>query len=175
MSRSGPNQSTLLSASTLQLCGQSLGKNQRASFSSSPPSTTLYSYPSVQSCVLHASDHWNALIRCYQAAAIAAGNCVLLKPSEQSAATSALMAELAPKYLDPDIFRVINGAIPETTRVSPTCPIFELPFTANSCWNFDGITVSVVGILPPCHLTLSCDLKSCTLVSRLCFIVLQVL
>lgn len=32
--------------------------------------------------------------------AIAAGNCVVIKPSEVSTATSKLIAELIPKYLD---------------------------------------------------------------------------
>jgi hypothetical protein len=27
------------------------------------------------------------------------------------------MAELAPKYLDTTLFRIVNGGIPETTRV----------------------------------------------------------
>ncbi|MDT7593303.1 MAG: aldehyde dehydrogenase, partial [Pseudonocardiales bacterium] len=34
--------------------------------------------------------------------AIAAGNCVVLKPSEHAPATSALLARLIPQYLDPD-------------------------------------------------------------------------
>ena len=41
--------------------------------------------------------------------AIAAGNTVVLKPSEVSPASSALMAELVPKYLDPDAIVVIEG------------------------------------------------------------------
>src|ERR1700755_2831439 len=41
--------------------------------------------------------------------AIAAGNTVLLKPSEVCPASSALMAELVPKYLDPDAIAVIEG------------------------------------------------------------------
>ena len=40
-----------------------------------------------------------------------------MKPSEHSPATSALFAELIPKYLDPELYHVINGAIPETTKV----------------------------------------------------------
>jgi aldehyde dehydrogenase (NAD+) len=52
-----------------------------------------------------------------KAGAIAAGCTVLLKPSEQTPACSSLMAELLHKYLDSDIVRVVNGAIPETTRV----------------------------------------------------------
>lgn len=49
--------------------------------------------------------------------AIAAGNAVLLKPSENSSTMSTLFAELAPKYMDSDLFRVVNGAVPETTKV----------------------------------------------------------
>ena len=40
-----------------------------------------------------------------------------MKPSEHSPATSALFAELIPKYLDPELYHMINGAIPETTKV----------------------------------------------------------
>jgi len=41
--------------------------------------------------------------------AIAAGNTVVLKPSEVAPASSALMAELVPRYLDPDAIAVIEG------------------------------------------------------------------
>jgi aldehyde dehydrogenase (NAD+) len=41
--------------------------------------------------------------------AIAAGNTVVLKPSEVAPASSALMAELVPKYLDNDAIVVIEG------------------------------------------------------------------
>ncbi len=41
--------------------------------------------------------------------AIAAGNTVVLKPSEVAPASSALMAELVPKYLDNDAIAVIEG------------------------------------------------------------------
>lgn len=42
-------------------------------------------------------------------AAIAAGNAVVLKPSEVAPASSAVMAELVPKYLDNDAIAVIEG------------------------------------------------------------------
>ena len=42
-------------------------------------------------------------------AALAAGNCALLKPSELSPASSALMASLIPKYLDGDAVAVVEG------------------------------------------------------------------
>lgn len=47
--------------------------------------------------------------------AIAAGNTVLLKLSEVSAHTAALLTELFPRYLSSDAYRVINGAVDETT------------------------------------------------------------
>jgi aldehyde dehydrogenase (NAD+) len=40
-----------------------------------------------------------------------------VKPSEQAPATSALFADLFPKYLDPDLYSIVNGGIPETTEV----------------------------------------------------------
>ncbi|KZP08657.1 ALDH-like protein [Athelia psychrophila] len=51
------------------------------------------------------------------AGAIAAGNTVLLKPSELTSAVSQLLADLVPKYIDADVFRVVNGAIPETSKI----------------------------------------------------------
>lgn len=42
-------------------------------------------------------------------AALAAGNCVVLKPSEHSAATSALLARLLPQYFDEDLVQVVEG------------------------------------------------------------------
>ncbi|MGB5511198.1 MAG: aldehyde dehydrogenase family protein, partial [Woeseiaceae bacterium] len=56
------------------------------------------------------------------AAAIAAGNCAVLKPSELSPTTSALIAKLIPEYMDTDCVRVVEGGVPETTA------LLELPF-----------------------------------------------
>ncbi|KAF7650582.1 hypothetical protein LDENG_00123520 [Lucifuga dentata] len=47
--------------------------------------------------------------------AIAAGNCVIIKPSEVSAATESLIAELIPKYLSQDCYAVVRGR-PEETK-----------------------------------------------------------
>jgi aldehyde dehydrogenase (NAD+) len=41
--------------------------------------------------------------------ALAAGNCVLVKPSEHAPATSALMTRLLPQYVDPDAISVLEG------------------------------------------------------------------
>ncbi len=48
------------------------------------------------------------------AAAVAAGNCVVLKPSELAPATSALLARRLPEFLDRDCVRVIEGGADET-------------------------------------------------------------
>lgn len=45
--------------------------------------------------------------------AIAAGNAVVLKPSEISAHTAQLIADLWPKYMDVETTAVINGGIPQ--------------------------------------------------------------
>ncbi|MGH3473435.1 MAG: aldehyde dehydrogenase family protein [Aeromicrobium sp.] len=42
-------------------------------------------------------------------AAIAAGNCVVVKPSELAPATSALLAGLIPRYVDPEAVVVVEG------------------------------------------------------------------
>ncbi|OMH82814.1 Fatty aldehyde dehydrogenase [Zancudomyces culisetae] len=47
--------------------------------------------------------------------AIAAGNVVVLKPSEISVHSSRLLTELIEKYLDSRVVRVVNGGVEETT------------------------------------------------------------
>ncbi|XP_075054586.1 aldehyde dehydrogenase family 3 member B1 [Mixophyes fleayi] len=49
--------------------------------------------------------------------AIAAGNCVVVKPSEISQNTEKVLADLLPRYLDKDCFTVVCGGVPETTRL----------------------------------------------------------
>ncbi|KAJ8883388.1 hypothetical protein PR048_015231 [Dryococelus australis] len=51
------------------------------------------------------------------AGAIAAGNTVIVKPSELAPASAEVMAKLIPKYLDPTCYHVITGGIPETTEL----------------------------------------------------------
>src|SRR5436309_11597950 len=50
-------------------------------------------------------------------AAISAGNCVVIKPSEVSPATGEVMARYLPEYLDRKAFSVVLGAVPETTAL----------------------------------------------------------
>jgi len=59
---------------------------------------------------------WNyplQLSLCPVAGAIAAGNCVIIKPSELAPASCKLLEELVPRYLDPECFRVVTGGAAE--------------------------------------------------------------
>jgi aldehyde dehydrogenase (NAD+) len=55
-------------------------------------------------------------------AAISAGNCVIIKPSELAPATSALIAKLLPKYLDMNAIAVVEGG------KEPTSELLSLAF-----------------------------------------------
>jgi aldehyde dehydrogenase (NAD+) len=60
---------------------------------------------------------WNypvGLLLAPLAGAIAAGNAAVLKPSEVTAHTSALLAELLPKYMDNEAIALVEGGVPET-------------------------------------------------------------
>jgi len=56
------------------------------------------------------------------AAAISAGNCAVVKPSELAPATSNVIARRVPEYLDSDCVKIVEGAVPETTA------LLELPW-----------------------------------------------
>ncbi|WP_183099490.1 aldehyde dehydrogenase family protein [Nocardioides pelophilus] len=51
------------------------------------------------------------------AAALAAGNAVVCKPSELAPATSALITQLAAEYLDPSAIAFVEGGVEETTAL----------------------------------------------------------
>ena len=51
------------------------------------------------------------------AAALAAGNTAVLKPSELAVACSAIAAKLVAKYFDPRAVAAVEGAVPETTAL----------------------------------------------------------
>ncbi|KAG6897002.1 hypothetical protein C0992_004713, partial [Termitomyces sp. T32_za158] len=70
--------------------------------------------PLVRTCLLDTTDYD---LHISQAAAIAAGNATVLKPSESTPAVSSLLAELIPKYLDSDIVSVVNGSVAEATKL----------------------------------------------------------
>jgi len=63
---------------------------------------------------------WNyplSLLICPLIGALAAGNCVVMKPSEVAPASSSLFAKLIPQYLDRDAIALIEGAVDETTAL----------------------------------------------------------
>ena len=64
------------------------------------------------------------------AGALAAGNAVVLKPSEVAPATSETLARLLPRYVDPAAVRVVEGGVPETTELL-TQPWDHIFFTGN--------------------------------------------
>ncbi|XP_059524470.1 aldehyde dehydrogenase family 3 member A2 isoform X3 [Myotis daubentonii] len=49
--------------------------------------------------------------------AIAAGNAVIIKPSELSENTANILAELLPQYLDQDLYVMVKGGVEETTEL----------------------------------------------------------
>jgi aldehyde dehydrogenase (NAD+) len=51
------------------------------------------------------------------ASALAAGNAAVVKPSELAPATSAALARLLPRHVDPDAVAVVEGGVEETTAL----------------------------------------------------------
>ena len=54
----------------------------------------------------------------------------MIKPSEQAPSASTLLAELIPKYLDPELYHVVTGGVPEVTKVGTLC--FRISFLSDS-------------------------------------------
>lgn len=96
-----------------------------------PLSLTLHSSFSRPPAAETPHPNANVLIPTEQAGAIAAGCACVMKPSELTPAFSALLADLVPNYLDQSLYRVINGAIPETTKVCITAGFFAFAGTRN--------------------------------------------
>ena len=78
--------------------------------------------------------------------AIAAGNCVCMKPSELSPHTSGVMADLIARYMDPQAFRVVQGGPQETTE------LLEQPFN-HIFYTGGGKVGSIVMAAAAKHLT----------------------
>ncbi len=51
------------------------------------------------------------------AAAIAAGNCAVIKPSELAPTISGVIAKRLPEYVDPKAVKVVEGGVPETSAL----------------------------------------------------------
>lgn len=98
--------------------------------------------------------------------AIAAGNAVVLKPSELSENMAQLMANIIPQYLDKDLYPVINGGVPETTEVlkerfdhilyTGSTGVGKIVMTA-AAKHLTPVTLELGG-KSPCYVDKDCDL-----------------
>uniref|UniRef100_A0A8D0GTN5 Aldehyde dehydrogenase n=1 Tax=Sphenodon punctatus TaxID=8508 RepID=A0A8D0GTN5_SPHPU len=100
--------------------------------------------------------------------AIAAGNCVIVKPSEISSCTEKLLAELLPTYLDQDCYAVVTGGPQETSQLLENK--FDYIFFTGSpgvgkiimeaaAKHVTPLTLELGG-KNPCYVDNSCDLQN---------------
>ncbi|XP_063097968.1 aldehyde dehydrogenase, dimeric NADP-preferring isoform X1 [Cavia porcellus] len=98
--------------------------------------------------------------------AIAAGNAVVLKPSELSENMASLLATIIPQYLDKDLYPVINGGVPETTELlkerfdhilyTGSTAVGKIIMTA-AAKHLTPVTLEMGG-KSPCYVDKDCDL-----------------
>ncbi|NXQ35828.1 AL3A2 dehydrogenase, partial [Alaudala cheleensis] len=98
--------------------------------------------------------------------AIAAGNAVVVKPSEVSENTARLVAEILPQYLDKDLYAVVTGGVPETTDLL-TQRFDHILYTGSSrvgkivmaaaAKHLTPVTLEMGG-KSPCYIDRDCDL-----------------
>ena len=79
--------------------------------------------------------------------ALAAGNTALVKPSELSDATAELLAELLPRYVDPEAVRVVNGGA-EVSRELTGLPVDHTFFTGSTAVGRQVMAASAVNLTP---------------------------
>ncbi|MCT8339888.1 aldehyde dehydrogenase [Flavobacteriaceae bacterium TK19130] len=99
--------------------------------------------------------------------AIAAGNTVILKPSELPKHTSAIMAKLINNHFDPGFIKVVEGGIPETTELLKL-DFDKIFFTGSpkvgtivyeaAAKNLTPVTLELGG-KSPAFISADCDLK----------------
>ncbi|KAM9614943.1 aldehyde dehydrogenase family 3 member A2-like isoform 2-T8 [Morphnus guianensis] len=98
--------------------------------------------------------------------AIAAGNAVVVKPSEISENTAQLMADLLPQYLDQELYPVVTGGVPETTALL-TQRFDHILYTGNSTVGKIVMAAAAKHLTPvtlelggksPCYIDKDCDL-----------------
>ncbi|RMB98005.1 hypothetical protein DUI87_25483 [Hirundo rustica rustica] len=100
--------------------------------------------------------------------AVAAGNCVIVKPSEMSKKTERIVAEGLPSYLDKDCFAVVTGGVPETTRLlenkfdyiffTGSPPVGRIVMTA-AAKHLTPVTLELGG-KNPCYVSDTCDVTN---------------
>ncbi|NXP45666.1 AL3A2 dehydrogenase, partial [Heliornis fulica] len=98
--------------------------------------------------------------------AIAAGNAVVVKPSEISEKTAQLVADLLPQYLDQELYPVVTGGVPETTELL-TQRFDHILYTGNSTVGKIVMAAAAKHLTPvtlelggksPCYIDKDCDL-----------------
>ncbi|XP_072209695.1 aldehyde dehydrogenase family 3 member A2 isoform X1 [Excalfactoria chinensis] len=98
--------------------------------------------------------------------AIAAGNAVVVKPSEVSEHTSQLIADILPQYLDRELYPVVTGGVPETTELL-TQRFDHILYTGNSAVGKIVMAAAAKHLTPvtlelggksPCYIDTNCDL-----------------
>ncbi|NWI21478.1 AL3B2 dehydrogenase, partial [Crypturellus soui] len=100
--------------------------------------------------------------------AIAAGNCVVIKPSETTKHTEKLVAEALPCYLDKDCYAVVTGGVEETTKLlenkfdyiffTGTPPVGRIIMTA-AAKHLTPLTLELGG-KNPCYVADCCDVHN---------------
>ena len=89
----------------------------RTSWVAMPGRSYVYREPLGVALIIGAWNYPVHLVVLPLVGAIAAGNCVVLKPSEVAPNVSALLAKWLPRYLDRKAIRVVEGGVPETTAL----------------------------------------------------------
>ncbi|KFO94567.1 Fatty aldehyde dehydrogenase, partial [Buceros rhinoceros silvestris] len=98
--------------------------------------------------------------------AIAAGNAVVVKPSEISGNTAQLVADLLPQYLDPELYPVVTGGVPETTALL-TQRFDHILYTGSTAVGKIVMAAAAKHLTPvtlelggksPCYIDKDCDL-----------------
>ena len=79
--------------------------------------------------------------------ALAAGNAVVLKPSEVSPACSRLIAEQVPCFFDTDAIQVVEGGVDETTRLLE-CDFDHIFYTGNGAVGSIVMTAAAKNLTP---------------------------
>ncbi|XP_066092647.1 aldehyde dehydrogenase, dimeric NADP-preferring-like [Saccopteryx bilineata] len=100
--------------------------------------------------------------------AIAAGNAVVIKPSEVSENMAKLLATIIPQYLDKDLYPVVTGGVPETTELlkqrfdhilyTGSTGVGKIVMTA-AAKHLTPVTLELGG-KSPCYVDKDCDLDT---------------
>ncbi|XP_056412698.1 aldehyde dehydrogenase family 3 member A2 isoform X2 [Hyla sarda] len=98
--------------------------------------------------------------------AIAAGNAVVLKPSEVSEHTAKALEKLVPRYLDKELYPVVNGGVAETTELLAE-RFDHILYTGNTVVGKIIMTAAAKYLTPvtlelggksPCYIDKDCDI-----------------